>query len=95
MKAAAARKKARAALLKAEEDGFEQKASDINAIRSSVSTEFGYFIGDDGSIRKVGGGTYKQADAQKAYDAFLKAANVYRNTEGDIVEALNIIPTLR
>jgi len=73
---------------------FEQKASDINAIRSATGVKTGYFISDDGRIRKVGGGTYKEADAQRAFDTFNSGVQEYKKTKGDIAAAINLIAGL-
>lgn len=88
-----ARKKA-ADELDAQAEPFEQKASDINAIRSATGVKTGYFISDDGRIRKVGGGTYKEADAQKAFEMFNAGVQQYKNTKGDIASAIDLIAGL-
>ena len=88
-----ARKKA-ADELAAQPEPFEQKASDINAIRSATGVKTGYFISDDGRIRKVGGGTYKEADAQRAFEIFNAGVQQYKKTQGDIASAIDIIQGL-
>ena len=80
--------------LDARAEPFEQKASDINAIRSATGVKTGYFISDDGRIRKVGGGTYKEADAQRAFDMFNSGVQEYKKTKGDIAAAINLIAGL-
>ncbi len=85
-----ARKKA-ADKLSARVKPFEQKASDINAIRSATSMKTGYFISDDGKIIKIGGGNYLEADAQRAFEIFNAGVQQYKNTKGDIASAIDII----
>jgi hypothetical protein len=88
-----ARKKA-ADELDAKAKPFEQKASDINAIRSATGMKTGYFISDDGEIRKIGGGTYLEADAQRAFEIFNAGVQQYKQTQGDIASAIDIINNL-
>ena len=88
-----ARKK-RADELDARPEAFEQKASDINAIRSATGMKTGYFISDDGEIRKIGGGTYQEADAQRAFEIFNAGVQQYKKTQGDIASAIDIIQGL-
>lgn len=87
-------RKQRADELDARPESFEQKASDINAIRSATGVKTGYFISDDGRIRKVGGGTYKQADADRAFEMFNAGVQEYKNTKGDIASAIDLIAGL-
>lgn len=87
-------RKQRADELDARAEPFEQKASDINAIRSATGVKTGYFISDDGRIRKVGGGTYKEADAQRAFEMFNAGVQEYKNTKGDIASAIDLIAGL-
>jgi hypothetical protein len=85
-----------AAELEAESVGepFEQKASDINSLRSATGLKTGYFISDDGRVTKVGGGAYKQEDAQKAFNIFNSAVQTYKGTKGDLAAAIETIQGL-